>query len=125
MFYAVRNGQKKGLLTSKTALDKSIKDYPNAEYREFNNMGDAMNYLSGKDIKDKNIPLIVSKPEDKKGDKKLKEEFNPKDKFYAVRVGRQVGIYKTWNECLEQIKHYPSLRTDRARTSFRNHRPRG
>jgi len=109
MFYAVRNGHKKGLLTSKTALDKSIKDYPNAEYREFTLMGDAMNYLSGKNISDKNIPLIVSESKkDNKLEKKVKDEFNPKDKFYAVRVGRQVGIYKTWNECLEQIKHYPN-----------------
>jgi len=25
-------------------------------------------------------------------------------KFYAVRVGRDPGIYSSWSECLEQVK---------------------
>ena len=58
MFYAVRNGHKKGLITNKNAFDNSIKDFPNPEFREFNNMIDAMNYLSGKDIKSKDILLV-------------------------------------------------------------------
>ena len=62
MFYAVRNGHKKGLLTNKAALENSIKDFPNYEYREFNNMPDALNYLSGKDIKSKGILLVDNKP---------------------------------------------------------------
>jgi ribonuclease HI len=106
MFYAVRNGHKKGLLTNRLALENSIKDFPNPEYREFNNMPDALNYLSGKDIKPKNILLVDN---NLKNDKiKVKEEFNTKDKFYAVRVGREPGIYKTWKECQSQIMHFPN-----------------
>ena len=48
MFYAVKNGHKKGLLTTKEALDKSIKDYPSPEYKEFKTMVEAMMYLSNK-----------------------------------------------------------------------------
>jgi len=33
---------------------------------------------------------------------------NKKEIFYAVRVGRVPGLYKTWNECVEQIKHFPN-----------------
>jgi ribonuclease HI len=107
MFYAVRNGHKKGLLTNKVAFENSIKDFPNPEYREFNNMPDALNYLSGKDIKSKDILLVDNK---KKNDTKtkVKDEFNQKDLFYAVRVGKQPGIYKTWKECQEQIMHFPN-----------------
>ena len=28
-------------------------------------------------------------------------------KFYAVRKGRNTGIYTTWSECESQIKHFP------------------
>lgn len=30
-----------------------------------------------------------------------------KSKYYAVRVGRKTGIYRTWGECQEQIMRYP------------------
>lgn len=30
-----------------------------------------------------------------------------KSAFYAVKQGRKIGIYKSWNECLEQVKGYP------------------
>ena len=107
MFYAVRNGHKKGLLTNKDAFDKSIKDFPNPEYREFNNMIDAMKYLSGKDIKSKDVKLFDNQEKNIKKTK-VKDDFNPKDLYYAVRVGRQPGIYKTWKECQEQIIHFPN-----------------
>jgi ribonuclease HI len=28
-------------------------------------------------------------------------------KYYAVKVGRNTGIYSTWNECKEQVNGYP------------------
>lgn len=30
--------------------------------------------------------------------------------FYAVKRGRVVGIYRTWNDCKAQIKDYPGAR---------------
>lgn len=29
-------------------------------------------------------------------------------KFYAVKKGRVVGIYRKWSECQKQIKDYPN-----------------
>lgn len=31
----------------------------------------------------------------------------PKKKFYAVRAGRETGIFESWNECESQVKGYP------------------
>lgn len=30
-----------------------------------------------------------------------------KEKFYAVKVGKQTGIFKTWEECKQSINGYP------------------
>lgn len=39
---------------------------------------------------------------------KRKRESKPvPQKFYAVRVGKEPGIYNTWNECLEQVRGFP------------------
>ena len=34
--------------------------------------------------------------------------MNRKTRFYVVFVGRQVGIYTTWQECHVQVNRYPS-----------------
>lgn len=34
------------------------------------------------------------------------EFMGTKQKFYAVRIGRNPGIYRTWSECQKQIMHY-------------------
>ena len=33
-----------------------------------------------------------------------------KSKFYVVWVGLSPGIYRTWDECLQQVKGYPGAR---------------
>lgn len=32
--------------------------------------------------------------------------MSKKEKFYAVKRGRNVGIYRTWAECQKQVNHY-------------------
>lgn len=32
------------------------------------------------------------------------------NKYYAVRVGRIPGIYKSWKKCREQVDGYPNAR---------------
>lgn len=44
-FYAVRNGRKNGIFTSWKETEKSVKGYPNAQYRSFINESDAQGYL--------------------------------------------------------------------------------
>ena len=38
---------------------------------------------------------------------KRKRESKSAPKFYAVRVGKQAGIYHSWPECLDQVRGYP------------------
>lgn len=33
-----------------------------------------------------------------------------KQKYYAVKVGKETGIYKTWPECQKQVSGYPSAK---------------
>lgn len=114
MYYAVKKGHKIGLLTTKLALENAIKDFSSPEYKEFTSMIEAMKYLSnkevpdGKQVKDGKEILIQETPSQLS--KSAKDDFNQnkKDIYYAVRVGRVPGLYKTWNECLEQIKHFPN-----------------
>jgi ribonuclease HI len=114
MFYAVKNGHKKGLLTSKEALDKSIKDFPNPEYKEFKTMMEGMMYLSGKQSTKKELfvqPEYINElTEQTTQAKKIKDDFSKtkKEVFYAVRNGRKPGLYRTWDDCLEQIRGFPN-----------------
>lgn len=42
--------------------------------------------------------------------KKVKQATNHSSKnhkYYAVAVGRKVGVVRSWNECKKQVKHYP------------------
>ena len=38
---------------------------------------------------------------------KRKRESKSAPKFYAVRVGKEPGIYHTWSDCLNQVRGYP------------------
>jgi ribonuclease HI len=114
MFYAVKNGHKKGLLTSKEALDKSIKDFPNPEYKEFKTMMEGMMYLSGKQSTKKELfvqPEYINELNEQTTQaKKIKDDFSKtkKEVFYAVRNGRKPGLYRTWDDCLDQIRGFPN-----------------
>lgn len=42
--------------------------------------------------------------------KKVKQTTNhssKKHKYYAIAVGRKVGVVRSWNECKKRVKHYP------------------
>lgn len=42
--------------------------------------------------------------------KKVKQATNhssKKHKYYAIAVGRKVGVVRSWNECKKRVKHYP------------------
>lgn len=34
----------------------------------------------------------------------------PRKRFYAVRKGREVGIYTVWEECERQVKGFPGAK---------------
>lgn len=77
--YVVRKGHNPGIYKKWDECEKQIKGFPSAEYRSFPSYDtkNINNYLKGK---------------------------NPKsDKWYAVKRGRSIGVYQTWEECQKQI----------------------
>lgn len=46
-------------------------------------------------------------PEVTTGTKRKRESSKPSSKFYAVRVGKEPGIYHSWPECLDQVRGFP------------------
>lgn len=83
--YAVKKGRKTGIFDSWLECESQISGFKGAEYKSFKESERdlALKYLEG----DNSIP-------------------NSKY-IYAVRVGRKVGIFNSWGECLEQVKGYP------------------
>ncbi|MFP3726376.1 ribonuclease H family protein [Priestia filamentosa] len=77
--YVVRKGRKTGVFTEWSECQEQISGYPSAEYRSFSpyNQKEINKYLNGK-------PVLG-------------------DKFYAVKRGRRVGVYQSWEECKQQI----------------------
>lgn len=51
-------------------------------------------------------PTLASIPTATTGTKR-KRDSKSALKFYAVRVGKDPGIYHTWAECLDQVRGYP------------------
>jgi len=83
--YAVRKGRQTGLFETWPECEAQIKGFKGAEYKSFKE--------SEKDLALKYV----------EGDNSV-----PSDKYiYAVRIGRKVGIFNSWEECLEQVKGYP------------------
>lgn len=39
--------------------------------------------------------------------KQTTNHSNKKHKYYAIAVGRKVGVVQSWNECKKRVKHYP------------------
>lgn len=54
------------------------------------------------------ISLLTMADENKKAKRKAKK--SSKEGFYAVAIGRKVGIFKTWNDCQKQVNKFPGSR---------------
>jgi len=66
-----------------------VKGYPNASFRAFATEQEARSFVTGNAGDDKRRKATVRK-------------------LYAVRRGRQPGLYNTWGEVEEQVKGYPN-----------------
>lgn len=93
-FYAVRRGKCRGIFNSWSECLESVSGYPKAEYKGFVKKEEAKAYLKG-------FSLVVNKQEEIK--KVIYEDEDNNEIYYVVRRGRKVGVYKTWEECREQI----------------------
>ena len=83
--YAVKVGRQPGVYTNWTDCQKQTSGFKGAIFKSFENLKDANNYLY--------------------------QATTPKiSKFYAVKVGKQPGIYTKWEACQMQILHHPGAK---------------
>jgi len=82
-YYAVRKGLNVGIYETWEECKKQVNGYKGAIYKSFPTRNEAENFL-------------------KEGTKK-------KEKYYAVRKGLNVGIYRTWEECKKQVVGYQGV----------------
>jgi ribonuclease HI len=75
---------------------------------------EGMMYLSGKQSTKKELfvqPEYINELNEQTTQaKKIKDDFSKtkKEVFYAVRNGRKPGLYRTWDDCLDQIRGFPN-----------------
>ncbi|KAH9842288.1 Caulimovirus viroplasmin [Teratosphaeria destructans] len=80
-FYAVRVGKAPGIYHTWVECLDQVRGFPKAVFKSFASLTDAQLFLAGDD----------------------KSEGKSSGKWYGVRSGRVPGVYKTWQEVLEQI----------------------
>ncbi|KAI9789001.1 MAG: hypothetical protein M1833_002788 [Piccolia ochrophora] len=85
-YYAVRNGHKPGIYYKWGECLAQVKGFKNAIFKSFSSLVDAETFLAGRDPShDPQSPAFAA------------------PKFYAVRSGRQPGIYNDWESAQKQI----------------------
>lgn len=101
--YAVKKGRKTGIFYDWDSCREQIFQFKGAIYQSFSSEEEANDYLND----------VFEKPE------------NP-EKFYAIRKGRQTGIFYHWPECLSHVSgfknaQYASFKTlDAAENYLKN-----
>lgn len=90
-YYAVRKGRKPGIYFTWDETTHQVYGYKNAEYKSFTSLEEAEQFMrSGNSFNS-----ITSK-----------KKSNKTKKYYAVKQGREPGIYNTWEDAHEQILNY-------------------
>ncbi|KAM0162281.1 hypothetical protein ACHAQE_001804 [Botrytis cinerea] len=80
-YYAVRKGKETGVFTDWEDCKEQITGFGGAMYKSFSTKSDAEAFVAGKN------PAKLSKG----------------DKFYAVAVGHETGVYEEWADAKKQI----------------------
>ena len=81
-YYAVKIGKNPGIYKTLSEYNKQIKNFSGAIGKKFSNEEEALNFIKSNTKK-------------------------PKKLYYAVRIGRNPGIYDNINDYNEQVKNYP------------------
>ncbi|MCJ1307198.1 hypothetical protein MMC25_000844 [Agyrium rufum] len=89
-FYAVRVGHRPGIYHTYAECLEQVKGFKNATFKSFPNLTDAEHFVAG------------ANPSKAPGSGQYK--------FYAVKSGRQPGIYTSWPEAQKQIKGWSKPR---------------
>ncbi len=96
-FYAVKVGRKTGIFTTWAECLASVSGYSKAKFKGFETKEDAEAYMNNLTVKKKKVKDII---------KSIHESEDDKTIYYAVKEGRKIGLYSTWEECKEQINGY-------------------
>lgn len=59
-YYAVKKGRHTGIFKTWDECKKEVIGYQNAEYKKFNNINDAINYLNGKNLEKEKVNKIMN-----------------------------------------------------------------
>ena len=97
-YYAVFKGDQPGVYESWDECKEAIGDIRNALFRGFDNKDDADQFA-------KNGYITFQKDTDEKSNKKGGKKS--KKKYYAVKKGREVGIFNSWDECKRLVMGFP------------------
>lgn len=84
-YYAVRVGRIPGIYVDWPNAKKQVVDFPGAKYKSFTDKESAIAFLEGE-----------------KSEKVVKTT-----KYYAIKKGREPGIYTNWTQAKKQIDGYP------------------
>ena len=96
-FYAVKAGRKTGIFTTWAECSASVSGYPKAEYKGFATKEDAEAYMNDLFVNDNIVEDMVNSIYESEDDEEI---------YYAVKRGRKIGLYISWEECKEQTNGY-------------------
>lgn len=88
-YYAVAEGYHTGVFNTWEECERETKGYSGARFKR----------LGTKDVAKKWLAENI--------DDNKEENIKAPSKYYAVAVGRQVGVFSTWEECRSSVDGYP------------------
>ncbi|KAK6047150.1 hypothetical protein COOONC_15345 [Cooperia oncophora] len=95
-FYAVAVGRIVGVYTSWDDCRDQIDGYVGARYKKFTNERDAWAWIEAYQ----------------------KGQFAQSDDYYAVANGRIVGVFRSWDECSQQVAGFPRAKFKKFATEY-------
>ncbi|ORX46871.1 hypothetical protein BCR36DRAFT_413821 [Piromyces finnis] len=93
-YYAIKRGYKTGVFDTWDECKDYVMGYNGSIYKSFLTLEEAQDFVKGNELSEKMEAGVKIK-------EKKKTTFDRK--FYAVRRGRNTGIFTTWEQCKKQV----------------------
>lgn len=104
-FYGVSVGRQPGVYRTWDECKAQVDGYPGSKYKKFGTEAEAQQFVSG--VPEKVQVVVPNVSAAQSAEPAVKTSGSGKATFYAVSVGRQPGVYQTWDECKAQVDGYP------------------
>jgi ribonuclease HI len=108
-YYSVKKGFKVGIYDNWNDCKKQVTGFKGAVYKSFPTLEEAQKFLGeggydniNTNINTNDITSTVATNQNTISDS-YDNKIRVKKNFYAVKVGRQSGIYDNWNDCKKQV----------------------